>query len=55
MALLTATDLNVIYRPSRGENIWAVRDVSFITLLCRPLFISQGLLSESDGEWLASQ
>jgi oligopeptide/dipeptide ABC transporter ATP-binding protein len=28
MALLRATDLNVTYRPSRGEDIWAVRDVS---------------------------
>jgi oligopeptide/dipeptide ABC transporter ATP-binding protein len=28
MALLTATDINVTYRPSRGIDIWAVRDVS---------------------------
>jgi oligopeptide/dipeptide ABC transporter ATP-binding protein len=28
MALLQATDVNVTYRPSRGEDIWAVRDVS---------------------------
>jgi oligopeptide/dipeptide ABC transporter ATP-binding protein len=28
MALLQATDLNVTYRPSRGDDIWAVRDVS---------------------------
>jgi oligopeptide/dipeptide ABC transporter ATP-binding protein len=28
MALLEATDVNVIYRPSRGDDIWAVRDVS---------------------------
>ncbi len=28
MALLRATDLNVTYRPSRGIDIWAVRDVS---------------------------
>ncbi len=28
MALLRATDINVTYRPSRGESIWAVRDVS---------------------------
>ncbi len=28
MALLKATDVNVTYRPSRGEDIWAVRDVS---------------------------
>jgi oligopeptide/dipeptide ABC transporter ATP-binding protein len=28
MALLQATDINVTYRPSRGDDIWAVRDVS---------------------------
>jgi ABC-type dipeptide/oligopeptide/nickel transport system ATPase component len=28
MALLQATDVNVTYRPSRGDDIWAVRDVS---------------------------
>jgi oligopeptide/dipeptide ABC transporter ATP-binding protein len=28
MALLEATDINVTYRPSRGVDIWAVRDVS---------------------------
>jgi oligopeptide/dipeptide ABC transporter ATP-binding protein len=28
MALLRATDLNVMYRPARGQDIWAVRDVS---------------------------
>ncbi|MGZ7035187.1 MAG: ABC transporter ATP-binding protein, partial [Ilumatobacteraceae bacterium] len=28
MALLRATDVNVTYRPSRGVDIWAVRDVN---------------------------
>jgi oligopeptide/dipeptide ABC transporter ATP-binding protein len=28
MPLLQATDINVTYRPSRGADIWAVRDVS---------------------------
>lgn len=30
MALLQATDINVTYRPSRGVNIWAVRDISLL-------------------------